>query len=53
VLRITAYIAWSLANIGYEGAAVDRAKQCLGGQAGGFDGRAGAGGVHASLFGGP
>ena len=27
VLRITAYIAWSLANTGYQGAAVDKAKR--------------------------
>jgi hypothetical protein len=29
VLRITAYIAWSLANIGYQGPAVDRAKHYI------------------------
>jgi uncharacterized protein YfaS (alpha-2-macroglobulin family) len=34
VLRITAYIAWSLANIGYQGAAVDRAKHYIESQSG-------------------
>ncbi len=29
LLRITAYIAWSLANTGYHGAAVDQAKQYI------------------------
>jgi uncharacterized protein YfaS (alpha-2-macroglobulin family) len=29
VLRITAYIAWSLANTGYQGAAVERAKHFI------------------------
>src|SRR6202044_3401506 len=29
VLRITAYIAWSLANTGYQGAAVEKAKQFI------------------------
>ncbi|HWW23087.1 MAG TPA: MG2 domain-containing protein [Edaphobacter sp.] len=29
VLRITAYIAWSLANTGYQGPAVERAKQFI------------------------
>jgi hypothetical protein len=29
VLRITAYIAWSLANTGYQGAAVERAKRFI------------------------
>ncbi len=29
VLRITAYIAWSLANTGYQGAAVERAKDFI------------------------
>jgi len=29
VLRITAYLAWSLENTGYQGAAVDRAKQFI------------------------
>ena len=33
VLRITAYIAWSLANIGYQGTAVDRAKHYIESQA--------------------
>jgi uncharacterized protein YfaS (alpha-2-macroglobulin family) len=28
-LRITAYIAWSLANIGYKGAAIDKAKHFI------------------------
>ncbi|MGA2436953.1 MAG: MG2 domain-containing protein [Acidobacteriaceae bacterium] len=34
VLRITAYIAWSLANIGYQGTAVDRAKHYIESQSG-------------------
>jgi hypothetical protein len=34
VLRITAYIAWSLANIGYQGPAVDRAKHYIESQSG-------------------
>jgi hypothetical protein len=34
VLRITAYIAWSLANIGYQGPAVDRAKHFIESQSG-------------------
>ena len=34
VLRITAYIAWSLTNIGYQGPAVDRAKHFIELQAG-------------------
>ena len=29
VLRITAYIAWSLENTGYQGPAVERAKQFI------------------------
>ncbi len=29
VLRITAYLAWSLANTGYQGSAVERAKQFI------------------------
>lgn len=29
ILRITAYIAWSLANTGYQGSAVEKAKQYL------------------------
>ena len=31
VLRITAYIAWSLENTGYQGPAVEKAKQFIGG----------------------
>jgi A-macroglobulin TED domain/Alpha-2-macroglobulin family/Carboxypeptidase regulatory-like domain/MG2 domain/A-macroglobulin receptor binding domain/Alpha-2-macroglobulin bait region domain len=34
VLRITAYIAWSLANIGYQGPAVDRARHYIESQSG-------------------
>jgi uncharacterized protein YfaS (alpha-2-macroglobulin family) len=34
VLRITAYISWSLANIGYQGPAVDRAKHFIESQGG-------------------
>ena len=34
VLRITAYIAWSLANTGYQGPAVEKAKQFIESQSG-------------------
>jgi hypothetical protein len=29
VLRITAYIAWALANIGYQGPAIDKAEHFI------------------------
>ncbi len=35
VLRITAYIAWSLGNTGYQGPAVEKAKQFVAGHMGG------------------
>jgi uncharacterized protein YfaS (alpha-2-macroglobulin family) len=38
VLRITAYIAWSLANIGYQGPAVEKAKRYIEAQNGGQSG---------------
>jgi hypothetical protein len=37
VLRITAYIAWSLANIGYQGPAVEKAKRYIEAQSAGQD----------------
>jgi uncharacterized protein YfaS (alpha-2-macroglobulin family) len=37
VLRITAYIAWSLANIGYQGPAVEKAKRYIESQSGTAD----------------
>jgi uncharacterized protein YfaS (alpha-2-macroglobulin family) len=40
VLRITAYIAWSLANIGYQGPAVEKAKSYIEAQNGGQSGAA-------------
>jgi alpha-2-macroglobulin-like protein len=38
VLRITAYIGWSLANIGYQGPAVEKAKRYIEAQNGGQSG---------------
>ena len=44
VLRITAYIAWSLQNTGYQGPAVERAKQFIEKHMNAKDGRLHAGG---------
>ena len=40
LLRITAYIAWSLANIGYQGPAIEKAKSYIEAQDGGKSGAA-------------